>query len=189
MSNTILIRSCLTLLLLTQTACGVLLTNIKPVDEKSETYGITDLAKESPDWLKLEQFSDGKKPQDPNATPSEVADVSYQSKKTASIISVNSACRPTVAVTEKSLQEFTNLLFLGISDISVHEEKELTVQKAPALQTTVKGKLNDEPVMLRTVVLHKNACVYDLMYVARPDNFSENEDVFSHFVASLKLKE
>jgi hypothetical protein len=41
---------------------------------------------------------------------------------------------------------------------------------------------------LRTVVLRRGSCVYDLMYVARPEHFKDNEPDFAHFIASLKLK-
>jgi hypothetical protein len=43
-------------------------------------------------------------------------------------------------------------------------------------------------MMLRTFVLRRGDCVYDLMYVARPDRFAENEQDFSRFADSLKLK-
>src|SRR5689334_22833806 len=71
-------------------SCSVLVGNVKPVDEKSENYGVADLSKENADWVRVE----GEKSAKSAETNTEVADVAFQSKQTASIISLNSACRP-----------------------------------------------------------------------------------------------
>src|SRR4051812_47677682 len=74
-----------------------LIGNVKPVAEKSESYGVMDLSKENPEWVKLdtsetrsgENSSGGSQ----ETETTEVSDVAYQSKRNASIISLNSACR------------------------------------------------------------------------------------------------
>ena len=50
----------------TLSGCGVLIGNVKPVDEKSEAYGVMDLSKESPEWRKLDpqETGDGEKADD-----------------------------------------------------------------------------------------------------------------------------
>ena len=171
-----------------QTGCGVLIGNIKPVEEKSESYGIADLSKEGTGWVKLDPAAEVNASKTPEVTPTEVSDVAYQSKKTASIISLDSACRQSSANSDHNLQTFTNQLLLGISNIAQRDETAVIVQNTPALETTVTGRVNADPVKLRTVVLRRGHCVYDLVFVARPNTFSEEETDFSHFVASLKLK-
>ena len=183
----------LILALLLQSGCGLLLGNVKPVDEKSDSYGVADLSKESPDWVRLEQSpKTDDSTNDPKTNdgsgPSELPDVAFQSQKTAAVISLNSACRPSTETERKDLRNFTNLLLLGISNISLRDEKEITIQDTPALQTTIRGTLNGQPIALRTVVLKRKSCLYDITYIARPDAFGENEDTFSHFIASLRLK-
>lgn len=177
----------LTLLLLS--GCGVLVGNVRPMDQKSESYGVDDLSEKNPDWTKLDPQSVNSTPQgqDPETTSTEVSDVTYQSKSTASIISLNSACR-TGRDENKDLRTLTNVLLLGASDVTLRDEKPLTLQNTPALQTTLLGKINGERVMLRTVVLKRQACVYDMVYVARPSTFQLHEGDFDHFVASLRLK-
>jgi len=166
--------------------CGVLFGNIKPVEEKSESYHIEDLSKQDPDWIKLDAAQE--QALDPETTTNpDISDVAFQSKKTSSIISLNSACRK-VSPPNQDLQSFTRELFLGISDVTVHDEYPFQVQNSPALQTTIRGKMGDEQMMLRAVVLHRNFCTYDLMYVARPEHFTEQEQFFSQFVQSLRLK-
>ena len=161
--------------------CGLLLGNIKPADEKSEGYGIMDLAQRNPDWKKL--------PSSKEATNDAAAsDVAYQSATTSSVISLNSACRPTIATEERDLKAYTDQLFLGIREVTHREEKSSVVQGVPALETTLTGKVDGEMTEIRSVVVRRGECVYDLMYVARPEHFPANEADFAQFVASLKLR-
>ncbi len=178
----------------TQTGCGLLLGNVKPADEKSESYGVLDLSKTKPDeWMKLDpsKVAEPDGSESPNST-SEVSDAVYQSKKTAATISLNSACRPkpekSASEQATDLRKVTNLLLLGLSNITLRGEQAITLQGRPALQTTLRGKLNSEDVMLRTVVTRKDSCTYDLVYLAPPEQFQTNLADFSQFVASLRLK-
>jgi hypothetical protein len=161
--------------------CGLILGNVKPLTERSETYGIADLALENPSvWMQLSSTTKDES--------QEVPDVAFQSAKTSSIISLNSACRPKFGREEQDLKSFSDQLFLGISDVTLREEKQSDFQRSHALETTIQGKLNGEPMMLRTVVLRNGNCLYDLMYIARPEVFDVHEKDFSHFVASLRLR-
>jgi hypothetical protein len=182
----------LVLLALLQSGCSLFFGSIKPVEEKSTTYGVMDLSKTNPDWLRLDGKTqpESTEAKDPDTRQTSIADVAFQSKKTASIISLNSACKNYAEPNEKqeNLKELTRELLLGISDISFHEEQEIFVNRIPALQTTVVGKLGQENMKLRTVVLQRTKCVYDLMYVSRPEKFPTHEDEFSNFVTSLMLK-
>lgn len=179
------------LLLLDGCSTGqVLIGNVKPVDEKSESYGVMDLSKGNPDWLKLDPKTEDTNPtpQDAATTSTEIADVAFQSKSTAAIISLNSACRDSKDYENKDLRTLTHVLLLGSSDVTLRDEKEYSISGSPALQTTIEGKINGEKVMLRTVVIKRQTCVYDLVYVARPQTFDAHVEDFSHFVASLRLK-
>lgn len=118
----------------------------------------------------------------------EISDVAYQSTRTGSVISLNSGCRPTVQTSQLTLEEFTQQLLLGITQTDSRVQREIRIEGAPALQTTLTGRMGDEPVTLRTIVLRKDECVYDLMYVARPDSFPTDEALFSKFVQSLRLR-
>lgn len=189
----------LSALIAASSGCAIV-GNVRPVEEKSETYGYLDLSKTNPDWVKLSpQASAGA---DDHLEPTEVTDVAFQSKDTASIISLNSACRKNTEMVETDLRELTNQLLLGMTDITLREEKGLEIRNTPALQTTVQGTLAPEngstkaskkkrsfpAMMLRTVVLRRGGCVYDMVYMARPQFFAKHEQDFSQFVASLRLK-
>lgn len=168
--------------LIFQNACGLLVGNVKPVEEKAEGYRILDLSKENPDWTRIES------PKEENSNTNENSDITYQSHKTSSIISLNTACRKNPPSQSQDLHEFTKLLLLGISDISLKTEKNISLQETPALETTLEGKMNDEPMKLRTIVLKKRDCIYDLMYISRPQAFLSQEGDFSRFAAELRLK-
>jgi hypothetical protein len=176
---------------LTQSGCSLFFGNVKPVEEKSDSYGILDLSKVNSDWTRLDPKGTTPHDQTPDAPPPEsgISDVVFQSKKSASIISLNSACNRYKKVPQNpDLKALTRELFLGLSEMHDLEQANLIIQETPALQTTIQGKLNGESMKLRTVVLQRSHCVYDLMYIARPERFLENEDDFSHFVSSLRLR-
>ncbi len=173
----------LAFLYLGSTGCSVLIGNVKPIAEHSETYEIKDLAAEnSKNWTKLPNSNSS--PEQDTAT----SDISYQSNQTASIISMNSACRPSNEQNDHDLHYFTRLLLLGLTDITYKNETQMTVSRAPALETTVQGKLGNEIMKMRTVVIKLGQCVYDLMYVSRPQHFQKNEKDFTQFVQSLRIK-
>lgn len=169
--------------------CGLLLGNIKPVDEKSDQYGVVDLAKENPKiWSKLTAAQEGADVKDPETTTTEVPDVAFQSTKTAAVISINSSCRLGAEADHGDLRTLSNQLTYGISDVSHRAEQNLTVQAVPALQTSLQGRMNGNEIALKAIVLKRNSCVYDLLYMAPPQHFADNEQDFDRFVGSLRLK-
>ena len=169
--------------------CGILFTDVKPVAEKSDYYHVMMLSDESSDWMKIEDNStsdkknSGKKSEDEDDS----TDLAFQSKKTASIISLNSACRRRNENENKTLEGFSDLLLLGINHLQIVDRKEVKVQNVPALMTQAEGDINGEMMTLKTIVLRKGACVYDLMYVSRPEHFQLHDKDFARFVASLRL--
>jgi hypothetical protein len=185
----------LTAYALAASGCGLLIGNVKPVDEKSDHYGVLDLSKDKPSaWTRLDPAEgEPDATRDPETTRTEVSDVAFQAKRSPSIIALNSSCRPSTHKPEQGdekdqLRELTDQLLLGISGATQRVEKNLTIQTTPALETTLQGKMNGRPISVRTVVLRRNACVYDLLYMAPPTHFEENEKDFSNFVASLRIK-
>ena len=173
------------------TGCSTLIGSVRPAEEKSDTYGVIDLSSDpTHEWAHLTDQQSGlnsEEAKNSDSRSTEVADSAYQNKKTSAIISINSACR-IQSPDHEDLHEDSKLLFLGISDITLREEVPMVIQATPALRTTLEGKLQTEPVKLRAVVLRRKACLYDLLYVARPEHFPANEADFERFVASLRLK-
>lgn len=170
-------------------SCSTLVGNVKPVDEKSRRYRVEELS--GTNWKKL----DPKKLVSPDSTvdtqsdafSSEVSDLSYQSVKTAAIISLNSSCREGRPQMQ-DLGLVTRELLLGIGDVTEKNDRTFQIEGVPALETTIAGKIGGQSTKIRTVVLSKDSCVYDIMYVSQPAKFAVHEADFTRFVSSLRLR-
>ena len=180
---TLLVLSALTL-----SGCSLFFGNIKPLDEKSANYEVIDLSTIDPNWIIIHSKPLEDEKEERKSDPGSQADTAYQSKKTASIVSINSACLQESIEETKDLKTLTQRLLLGITDISRHEQKSLIIAGSPALETIVQGRLDGEEMTLKTVVIEKDHCTYDLMYIARPRYFSSELPLFSKFITSLKIK-
>lgn len=160
--------------------CSTLIGNVKPVDQKSDHYSILDLTQGSSDWKKIDT-------NEAETESSDETDVSFQSVKSAAIISLNSICRSGKKISN-NLELISRELLLGITSVTAREEKKMTISNSPALQTTIEGQLSGEKTKIRVVVLTHESCVFDLMYVTRPDRFEIHEADFARFISSLQLR-
>jgi hypothetical protein len=165
---------------------------VKPIDQKSTDYGVLDLAKENPAVWKRLGYSD-LRPKDAQigtnkkAFSSEITDMAFQSKRTSAIISLNSSCREGRDSIE-DLQPYLRELLLGITDVSERKENARQVSGLDALEELIAGKMAGEETKIRAIVLQKEGCLYDLMYISRPDRFAIHESDFNRFVSSLRLR-
>ncbi|MBL7716737.1 MAG: hypothetical protein JNL01_14830 [Bdellovibrionales bacterium] len=178
---------------------------MKPIAQKTSDYQYADLSKKDPDWIRLHQNqSDGdpgsKIPGETEASASDenleegvdVFDVSFQSKKTASTIALTTSCRPRYSIKNEGqifpeLKDYMQQLLLGITAVTERLDEETEVAGIPALQTTVVGKMQDQPIKIRAVVLKKRACLYDLVYITKPRHFSDQEKFFLIFRDSIVI--
>jgi hypothetical protein len=179
--------------LLAASSCSTLVGSVKPVDRKSERYGILDLSREAPQaWKKLETAQllpeDAQITSNASAFSSEISDMAFQSQRTSAIISLNSSCRKGRGAAS-DLQPYLRELFLGMTDREDQAEpRETTLSGVPALSQTVEGRMAGELTKIEAVVLSKADCVYDLMYISRPEAFAVHEKDFKRFVSSLRLR-
>lgn len=172
--------------------CSVLIGNVKPVDEKDTQLQWKDLS-QGGQWTRLE-LQALESPKDSAAEKeTAVPDLAFQNTTTQAIISLNSACRESPRPSDAAMSElerlktYTQRLHYGLK---VAEGKgEMTqVDGFPAWDATVQGQMDGEPIALRTLVLQHDKCVYDLMYMTRPEHFKKHEKDFLGFVTSLRLR-
>jgi hypothetical protein len=184
------------LLLLTGSFSGcssLIFGNIKPFEEKSQTYSILDLSKENSDWTRLSR-SDKKSEGDSNSDTlsGDSTDVAFVSHASGSTISLNSTCKNYQTPDKKpTLRELSQQLVSGsFAPNTPHwlEEKEMVVQKVQALKTISQGVLNRQNFQIETVVLQFGNCIYDMIYVSRVEKYKQQEKDFSRFVSSLQLR-
>ena len=141
---------------------------------KSSEYRVQ--APPSP-WHKLEVGTD------PNALDSMKADVAYENPDTGGIISLNSLCRK---YSDASLESLTANLVRGIGKRELIDQNEIKVDGAKALDSVFSGEVDKVPLRIRTVVLAKNSCTYDFIYVAIPKRDHDGGRAFEAFLASFK---
>ena len=186
------LRSFLFVISLALCGCSTLVGSVKPVDQKSNDYGVLDLAKASPDvWRRLDDSqlipTDAQISSNTEAFSSEITDMAFQSKKTVEIISMNTSCREGREPIS-DLRPFLNELLLGISDVTERTEKPTQLSGTPALEGTVAGNMAGQATKIRAIVLSKAGCVYALMYISRPNRYSAHEADFTRFISSLRLR-
>ena len=169
--------------MLTLTGCSVLIGNIKPSTEKSSSYSVQAPPEKDPDWIRVVESNAQGAPQE------ERSDVVYQSKSTNSIISINTTCRERDTSRENDLRGYTNLLLMGVQQISDRSERPLTVGKESGLETTLNGSLQGQSMRFQTVVFRRSLCVYDLMFLAQPQHFETKQAAFAEFVKTLRFND
>ena len=113
---------------MTVTSCSTLVGNVKPVDQKSDDYGVLDLAQENPAvWRRLSekqlQPKDAQIGTNKKAFSSEITDIAYQSLKTSAIISLNSSCREG-RESISDLAPYLRELLLGITEVTEKNDGE-----------------------------------------------------------------
>jgi len=171
------------LLCLPFSGCATLVGTVPPIEERARGYAFEAPSAASPDWQLIEEPD-----QEGGRQDSDASDVAWQSSRTASVISLTSACRRSENDTETpSLEELTDRLFQGVTDVLRRESRKRIQSGIPALETTVEGRLSGEAVRMCAVVLHADRCTYDAMLIGRPDRVGADAVAFQRFVDSLHL--
>lgn len=118
-----------------------------------------------------------------DSTEAMKADLAYENPDTGAIISLNSLCRK---YTEATLDSLTSNLVRGIGARETLARKELTIDGAPALDTLFSGEVDKVRLHIRTVVLIKDSCTYDFLFVSVPKRSGTGSNDFETFLASFK---
>lgn len=176
--------------LTTITGCSVsklLVGQVSEVDEKSNSIQITPLESIDAAWKRVEI-------QDHNAvaTSTAVPDRAWQSSKTASVISLNSACRQSndeaQTYAEMEPKEITADILSAWRDLDNKKERDLMVSGFPAFETTAEGFYFGQRRKFQTVIVKTPTCVYDLIFLAPPKSFAQDLVTFQKFRDKLVLK-
>lgn len=117
------------------------------------------------------------------ATDSLKADHAYENPESGAIISINSICRKYAGATLDSL---TNNLVRGIGEKKLVNQTRRTLDGAEAQDSIFQGVVDNVAVKIRTVVLKKDECTYDFLYVTIPERERDNGVAFENFVASFR---
>jgi hypothetical protein len=156
---------------------GLMVGQVNPVDEKSQGVQAVALEKIDPNWKRVDM--------DESDTSSGSPDRAWQSVKTASVISLNSACR---GHNNHDLAEITSDLLIQWRDLRNISQKEITLSGYKALETTAEGIYFNRKRKLQTIVVKTPTCIYDLIFLGSIRNFPQDLAVFQAFRDKLILK-
>src|SRR6267142_1219029 len=100
----------------------------------------------------------------------------------------HATCRPEAARRDYGL--LGRHLLLGLRDRATLEEDETDVGGRRAAHRVVEGRPRDgeERMRIESYVLKDARCVYDLLYVAPPEDFDGGREDFRRFVASFVME-
>ena len=100
----------------------------------------------------------------------------------------HATCRPETARRDFGLLE--RHLLLGLRDRATLEEGETDVGGRRAVHLVVEGRPRDgeDRMRIESYMLKDGRCVYDLLYVAAPDDFDGGRADFRRFVQSFALE-
>lgn len=164
-------------------SCSLFFGNIRSTEEKSSQYTVEELTQLRPHWKKISPS------QDSEVTESTRPDLTFESIRTSSVISLTSGCKTrSDSRPAKNLSELTRVLLLGISDLKYKTVCKRQIEKVDALWSSVSGEVNHEPVAMEVVVFQRGDCSYDLILVGRPPLSPEDQDDFAHFVSTFHFK-
>lgn len=120
----------------------------------------------------------------PDAQTKLDADHAFIKPSSGSTMYVRSECN---LYKDASLNQLSMGLRRLFQDVSVLEKKEQQLAKRAALSTIFMGKLDGVKVKVNTVVLKKNSCYFDFVFVALPKSFVRDTPAFSKFVKTFSL--
>jgi hypothetical protein len=80
------------------------------------------------------------------------------------------------------LAALTQHLFLAFTDREILEQKVVPMDGREGMNTLLSAKLDGVPKKFNVWVLKKDGCVYDFLYIARPDRFDKGVTEFDRFV-------
>ncbi|MCO5142278.1 MAG: hypothetical protein M9962_04215, partial [Oligoflexia bacterium] len=114
------------------------------------------------------------------------ADMAYENPETGAIISLNSICRK---YQSSSLESLTNNLVRGIANRKTLETKSVKISNIDALESKFSGVVDGINLTIETVVLKKESCTYDFIFVVATDKVGSSIQEFKNFVASFRVSQ
>lgn len=172
--------------LATAPGCSVsklLVGNVNPVDQKSDSVYLTPVDVIDQNWKRIQATEN---------SSNDIPDRAWQSTKTASVISLNSACRQSndkgESYSDMGLKEITADLLSQWGNLENKTERDFTLSGFSAFETTAEGFYYNRKRKFQTVVVKTPTCIYDLIFLSPITSFSQDLAVFQQFRDKLMIK-
>lgn len=113
-------------------------------------------------------------------------DLAYQAVDSGHVMAVNSTCRD---FEDAPLPVLTRQLLMGFSDRQlIQQETHPLDDGRDALFSRYDAKLDGVPTELQLVVMKKDGCVYDFIYLSPPGRFDEKRAVFDALLSQFRVE-
>lgn len=83
------------------------------------------------------------------------------------------------------LSVLTEHLIMGTTEREYDSQETIPFDGREAMHTLMRAKLDGVPMQYDIYVMKKNGCVYDLVYIAPPERFSQGAPAFEAFARGL----
>lgn len=78
-------------------------------------------------------------------------------------------------------------LFFGLRDVKRLRQEQVQLDGVAGLDTEITGKSEGVPVHVRSVVIRRKGCLYDLLFIAPPETFGARSADFDAFINSWQF--
>ncbi len=112
------------------------------------------------------------------------ADRAWFNSKTGATIYFDSNCK--ARFEDKPLSDLITHLTFGMANGDPLREESLTVGGRSALLRVYSGELDGVAVQVGAVVIKKNSCIYDALYITSPSAFDSNMSSFRRVLKGFK---
>jgi hypothetical protein len=85
------------------------------------------------------------------------------------------------------LDILTRHLFFGFKNMQVLQQAPQALHGVPALETVARARLDGREVQLHSYVVRRDGCIYDMVYFASPQDYSQGEPGFERMMAGFRF--
>ena len=136
--------------------------------------------------VRLERYKIDKPTGEWRAVKSGSADYAWYNAQIGATIYVDSNCEQRFE--DRPLRDSLNSMTVGIRSKEEPIVRKLFLDGREALMLQTKGKLDGVEVQMSVVALAKNQCLFDFVYITRPENFVKGFGDFHQMLHTFESK-
>jgi len=110
---------------------------------------------------------------------------SWKNKTTGNVISIFSDCQTEAPRTLNDLQKYIED---SIENSERTKETVIQFQNKPALQLTLQGQLEGNPIQVQSISFVRESCGYVVSLSGKPQQLKQDQHAYDQFLASLTFK-
>jgi hypothetical protein len=156
--------------------CSILIGNVKPVEERSQSYTPHYNSSKSAHWVTVSSL-EGRKPS------ADQPDYLIRRKGNMSTIATASRCRGSSID-----QGWFGWDALGLEDVESTGKRARKVGAVDATESDAVGRLDEVQLKLRLVEVELKGCEYRFLFFSESDSFERDSQEFEAFLKSVQFK-